>query len=193
LSTVRAQLQIRIPVAGATLLSTLALVGCGGSGSSKHAAKSTAIPVCNPAAKAAMASFLGIQAQQISTARVTGTTGNPECSFTEGTGRHRIKLLVDDYTGGQPYFIFDRTVEEATQVFVPSRTVPPPQQINMGLGADWFPAREQFMATDGLRLITTTVGWRGATQKHRLALAEAFTKPYIKVTKQGRAAAKLYP
>lgn len=149
--------------------------------------------MCDDAAKAAMASFLGIQPQQISTAQSTGTTGNPECAYTTGTGRHTIKLLADDYKGNQPYFILSRTAEEAAQVFVPTRTVAPPQSINMGIGADWFPAREQLMATDGLKLITTTVTWNGVTQKHRLALAKAFTKPYIKVTKQGRAAAHAYP
>jgi hypothetical protein len=141
-----------------------------------------------------MAGFLGVQAQQITTAEKTGTTGNPECTYTTGTGRHEIKLLADDYKGSQPYFILDRTAEEAAQVFVPTRMVAPPVAINhIGLEAVWFPAREQLMATDGLKLITTTVTWKGVTQKHRLALAEAFIKPYIKVTKQGRAAAKLFP
>ena len=141
-----------------------------------------------------MAGFVGVQAQQITTAEKTGTTGNPECTYTTGTGRHEIKLLADDYKGSQPYFILDRTAEEAAQVFVPTRMVAPPVAINhIGLEAVWFPAREQLMATDGLKLITTTVTWKGVTQKHRLALAEAFIKPYIKVTKQGRAAAKLFP
>lgn len=190
--------RLQLPTINAALICAVALAACGGSGSSsssaaKHDATTAAIPVCYPAAKAAMAGFLGIQAQQISTAQSTGTTGNPECSYTTGSAEHRIKLLADDYTGGQPYFILERTAEEAAQVFVPTRTVPPPQAINMGIGADWFPAREQFMATDGLKLITTTVTWKGATQKHRLALAKAFTKPYIKVTKQGRAAAHAYP
>jgi hypothetical protein len=140
-----------------------------------------------------MASFLGIQATEIATAQSTGTTGNPECSYSAGTGHDQIKLLADDYTGGQPYFILERTAEEAAQVFTPTRMVAPPVSINMGLGAFWFPAREQFMATDGLKMITTTVRWNGVTQKHRLALAKALTKPYIKVTKQGRAAANGYP
>jgi hypothetical protein len=180
------------------------LAACGGSSSHSNSSKSSAsaakqdapeavIPVCYTAAKDAMASFLGIQAQQIAAVRSKGTTGNPECSYTTGTGHHEIKLLADDYTGSQPYFILERTAEEAAQVFVPTRTVAPPVAINLGLEADWFPAREQLMATDGLKLITTTVTWRGVTQKHRLALAKAFTKPYIKVTKQGRAAVHGYP
>jgi hypothetical protein len=140
-----------------------------------------------------MASFLGVQAQKIATIQSKGTTGNPQCSYSTTAGPNRVKLLADDYTGSQPYFILERTAEEAAQVFVPTRTVPPPQSINLGIGADWFPAREQLMATDGLKLITTTVTWKGATQKHRLALAKVFTKPYIKVTKQGRAAAHAYP
>jgi hypothetical protein len=141
-----------------------------------------------------MAHFLGVQAQQIATAEKTGTTGNPECTYTTGTGRHEIKLTADDYKGSQPYFILDRTAEEAAQVFVPTRMVAPPVvSTAIGLLTVWFPAREQLMATDGLKLITTTVRWKGVTQKHRLALAGAFTRPYIKVTKQGRAAAKLYP
>ena len=36
-----------------------------------------------------------------------------------GSAQHKIKLLADDYTGGQPYFILERTAEEAAQVFVP--------------------------------------------------------------------------
>jgi hypothetical protein len=183
----------------AALIGALVLAACGGSSSSaasnskKHTAKSAAIPVCYPAAKAAMASFLGIQAEQISTAQSTGTTGNPECSYTEGTGHHKVKLIADDYMGPQPYFILERTEIEASQVFVPTRTQLPPQAINMGIEADWFPAREQLMATDGVKLITTTVDWNGVTQKQRLALAKAFTKPYIKVTKRGEAAAKGFP
>ena len=192
-------IRARLPVAGA-LCCVLCVAACGSSSSSASqtarkspAAKSISIPVCYDAAKDAMAGVLGVQAQQITTAEKTGTTGNPECTYTAATGRHKIKLLADDYTGNQPYFILERTAEEAAQVFVPTRTVAPPQSINMGLGADWFPAREQLMATDGLKLITTTVTWTGVTQKHRLALAEAFIKPYIKVTKQGKAAAKLFP
>ncbi len=188
----RARRQRRLAIAGATVLCTVALTACGGSSSAtaKHDKKSTAIPVCYPLAKAAMAGFLGIQAAQISTAQSTGTTGNPECSYTTGTGRHKIELVADDYVGPQPYFILERTAIEASQVFVPNRTVPPPQAVKMGIEADWFPAREQLMATDGVKLITTTVSWNGVTQKHRLALAKAFTRPYIKVTKRGKAAAK---
>ncbi len=194
-------IRARLPVAAA-LSCVLCLAACGSSSSSASqtarskspAAESISIPVCYDAAKDAMAGFLGVQAQQITTAEKTGTTGNPECTYTTGTGRHEVKLLADDYKGSQPYFILDRTAEEAAQVFVPTRMVAPPVAINhIGLEAVWFPAREQLMATDGLKLITTTVTWKGVTQKHRLAVAEAFIKPYIKVTKQGRAAAKLFP
>jgi hypothetical protein len=197
------QVRARLTFVAAALTCAVALAACGGSGSSSSStsktaaesptAKSIAIPVCYDAAKAAMASFLGIQAQQVTTAEKKGTTGNPECTYSTGTGHHEVRLLADDYTGNQPYFILERTAEEAAQVFVPTRQVAPPQSINMGLGADWFPAREQLMATDGLKLITTTVTWNGVTQKHRLALAMAFTKPYIKVTEQGKAAAHAYP
>ena len=206
MTPLRAVLHRRLLIAAITALCAIALAACGSSSSTlassssstststaKPAAASISIPVCDPPAKAAMASFLGIQPQQISTVQFKGTSGNPECSYTTGTGGHKIKLLADDYTGDQPYFILERTAEEAAQVFVPTRTVAPPVAINMGLEADWFPAREQLMATDGLKLITTTVAWKNVTQKHRLALAKAFTKPYIKVTEQGRAAVKGYP
>jgi hypothetical protein len=193
-------LRARLPVAGA-LCCVLCLAACGSSSSSTSkaahkspAAESISIPVCYGASKDAMAGFLGVQATKITTAEKTGTTGNPECTYTTGTGRHEIKLLADDYKGSQPYFILDRTAEEAAQVFVPTRQVAAPVvSTAIGLLTVWFPAREQLMATDGLKLITTTVTWKGVTQKDRLALAEAFTKPYIKVTKQGRAAAKLFP
>jgi hypothetical protein len=186
-----------LPIVSVAVAGALALSACGGSSQTsstpKHAAESPAAAACNSSAKAAMASFLAIQAQRISTSEATGTSGNPECTYTEGTGRHRVKLIADYYVGPQPYFILERTAIEASQVFVPTRTVAPPQAVNMGLEADWFPAREQLMATDGLRLVTTTVTWNGITQKRRLALAKAFTKPYIKVTAAGRAAVKGYP
>jgi hypothetical protein len=35
------------------------------------------------------------------------------------------------------------------------------------------------MATDGYRLITTTVNWRGARSKRKIALAESVTRRYL--------------
>jgi hypothetical protein len=142
-----------------------------------------------------MSTYLGITAQEISVKTGTGTDGNPQCAFTTDSGKEgRLTLLADYYHGAQPYFILERTEIEASQVFVPTRQVAPPQAVmHLGLEAAWFPAREQLMATDGLRLLTVTVDWHGTTQAQRRSIAEVLTRPYLKITKQGLAAAKGYP
>jgi hypothetical protein len=135
----RAPIRGGTAIAGAAVAGVMLLAACGGSSSPKHAAAKPGSAACNVGAKGAMAVFLRIPAQQISTSEATGTTGNPQCTYVEGRGRRRIKLLADYYTGPQPYFILERTAIEASQVFVPTRTVPPPQTVNMGLEADCFP------------------------------------------------------
>jgi hypothetical protein len=77
-------LRARLPFVAA-LSCVLCLAACGSSSSSASktagespAAESISIPVCYDAAKAAMAGFLGVQAQQITTGEKTGTTGDPQ-------------------------------------------------------------------------------------------------------------------
>ena len=89
-------------------------------------------------------------------------------------------MLVNVARGPQPYFILERTIVEASQVFGAKRLSPAPVSVSrLGLEASWFPAEQWLMATDGYRLITASVEWRGARQSREIALATAATRPYL--------------
>jgi hypothetical protein len=141
--------------------------------------------VCAPAARVAIATFLKVAPQAILLARSTGNNSMPQCSFTAHVGvDQRVRLIANDYNGPQPYFVLDRTAEEAAQVFTARRMVAAPEAVTgLGLEADWFPATTQLMATDGITLITATVDWRGASQARQRALAESVTRTYLRRSK----------
>ncbi len=192
----------RLTTAAGAAVTLVALAGCGSSGSSsthatnqQHKTLTAAEIVCRPSVIGLIAQHLGVAASQISTSTPKANNEMPQCSFATHTAKHRrIGLLVNYDTGPQPYFIVERTAEEAAQVFTPSRMVAPPVTINhLGLEAFWFPARDQVMATDGIRLITVTVNWPHSRNADRRTIAVAIARPYLKITKQGRAAAKGYP
>lgn len=105
-----------------------------------------------------------------------------------------MEITANDYSGPQPYFILERTEIEQSQVFTPNRQHPAPQTImGLGLEAAWFPASQQLMATDAVRLIDVTVDWPGARQAQERKLGIALARPYLKNTKRGEKLAKGYP
>ena len=183
-------------IAGACLAATLAS-GCGQSSTSKRTTtgQSTAahFTVCQPAAQDAAARFLGVQAATIKLTPSTGNNTMPQCSFAVPLGSNKhVTLLVNDNTGAQPYFVLERTAIEAGQVFTQSRMIAAPVAVTgLGIEADWFPAENQLMATDGVKLITVTVDWRRTSLARQRALAEAITRPYLKHPNQK--AANGYP
>lgn len=160
------------------------LGGCGSSGAPnrKHpTASATAKAVCLRKVRAAMATFLAVPEALIADASSTGSNGMPQCSFSarvSGGARVRVRANVDNTP--QPYFILERTIVEASQIFGPRRLSPAPVAVTrLGLEASWFPAEQWLMATDGYRLITTSVTWHGAKQRREIALAEKVTRPYL--------------
>jgi hypothetical protein len=129
-----------------------------------------------------------VPATGVSVAVSTGNNTYKQCTFRAVVdGATRVAVVANVDTGPQPYFVLERTAIEASQVFTANRLYPAPIPVNLGIEADWFPATQQLMATDGSRLITTTVTWRGVTQLHRRQLAIAITKPYIRPPKKGTA------
>ena len=182
---------------GAALL----LAACGSSKSSSHTSSAaqhqttTHTTLCLPEVKTLMATTLSVEPATITTAVGVGTNGNPQCTFTAHTVRHkRVAITANEYTGPQPYFILERTEIEASQVFTPTRLSPAPQTImHLGLEAAWFPATQALMATDALRLIEISFKWPGASQAQQRTLGIALARPYLKATKRGEKLAKGYP
>jgi hypothetical protein len=170
----------------ACVLATVVLAGCGHSAPAKHAATP-----CIPAARAAAAGFLGVPASSISTTVSAGNNTYPQCAFRAVTGGTRVSAVANVDTGPQPYFILERTAIEAAQVFTANRLYPAPIPINLGIEADWFPATRQLMVTDGVRLISVTIGWGGVAQLRRRRLAIAIGRTYLRAPR--KSAAKGFP
>ncbi|HYB31417.1 MAG TPA: hypothetical protein VEF89_32815 [Solirubrobacteraceae bacterium] len=165
----------------------------------KRAAVHSAAPTgpCRPSVLDVAARFLHVAPASVTTAVGTGNDGNPQCTYaTRVAGGKRVSLNADVYSGPQPYFVLERTIEEAAQPFTPTRLSPAPQAVNgLGLVASWFPNRNQLMSTDGLKIITVTVAWPGAGTGREIAVATAISRPYLKVLtpKQAAAVANGYP
>lgn len=148
------------------------LGGCG------HAKRPAA---CLPRARAAMARFLAISPRSVLGKASTANNGMPQCAFSADLSRGtRVLAVANIDTAPQAFFRFERTVEEAAQNFTSPRVVPPPQRITgLGLDADWFPASQQLMTSDGNRLISVAVRWPDASVGRKQGVAEAVARPYL--------------
>jgi hypothetical protein len=162
----------------------LGLAGCGTSaqprrtGPERRVVAATTSAVCDPAAREAIARRLGIGVGTISERQGTGNNDEPQCTF--GVQHPRRSVIVNVDSSPQPYARLERTVDEAAQIFTPTRESPAPQNVShLGLVAAWLPAPSQLMTTDTRRLITVTIDWAGASQRRQLALATVAARPYL--------------
>jgi hypothetical protein len=162
----------------------VALAGCGGSGAkrSTDSHHASAPPVCNPRAAEAMAHLLKVAPKTIATSKSIGNNASPQCTFTARMSAHQqVRVIANANSSPQPYQVLRRTIEGASQVFTPERLSPAPTDVpGLGIAASWFPNYQWLQATDGLRLITASVAWKRSTQKQKIALAQAMTRPYLK-------------
>jgi hypothetical protein len=197
----RRGIRCRCFVSSATTGVMLLITGCGDSAPATPATPAThatagrgsAAPhVCTSRAVDQMAQFLAIHTRAIATAASTGNNAMPQCSLTTRLPNDkRIAVLANVDAGPSSYYILDRTITEASQQFTPTRLYPAPLIVfGLGLEAAWFPAEMHLMATDGVRLITTSVDWPGARQKREIALARAVTRAYLR-TPRGKSAQAL--
>lgn len=178
----------------------VALAACGssaptGSATTRAAAarspaahrKSDAHPVCTSTALDAMARYLKVRAATITTATSTGNNLMPQCSYTARL-RHgkRAQVTANVDTSPSPYAVLERTIEEASQIFGPTRLSPAPVTVpRLGLDAAWFPQDDWLKTTDGVRLLTASVDWKGAKQRQQIALAAAIARPYLRTRHGG--------
>jgi hypothetical protein len=187
-------------------LVVLLLCACGHSGlaapaksarTATHAHAFTRPPAtpCLPSARRAMARFLAVPTGRIALAASTGNNSMPQCSFRIRVARKtRVEATANVDNGPQPYFVLERAAIEAAQQFTVSRMIAAPQAVTgLGIEADWLPAETQLMATDGIRLITVSVTWRGSSQGRKRALAEALTRTYLSRPRGSASRAKGYP
>ena len=152
----------------------LALTGCGRS-------KPAQATLCYSRARTLVAKILTIRPGSIATAKGIGNDGAPQCSFSArlSGGRH-FDATVNVDVEPQPYTILSRTIVEGQQVFSPKRLTPAPVAVlNLGLLASWFPGPSQLMSTDGIRMVTATVTWPGATQGAEIRFATRLSRLYL--------------
>lgn len=172
----------------------LLVTGCGGSSTSSQQRtadahrRTAAQTLCEPEVVDAIAHSLKVPPASVTTRQSVGSDAEPQCTFVTHVDGRRVAVVANVGVEVGAYFILERTEVEASQMFAPTRLSPAPEAVNrLGLEADWFPAEMHLMATDGTRLVTTTVTWHAASQARRRALSILATRPYLK-TPHGRAA-----
>ncbi len=164
----------------AAVLVLLGLAGCGGHAKPANTRRAAVKPppVCLPAAAAAVARALGVTPASVSAKVGTGNNGEPQCTFAvRGRG---VSVVVNLDSSPQPFARLEREIEEEGQQFGQKRDFSPPETVaHLGLDAAWVPDTSQVITTDGVRLVTVTVGWRGARMAMRRALGAAEAKLYL--------------
>jgi hypothetical protein len=128
-----------------------------------------------------MARFLAVSPRSIVGKASIANNDMPQCAFrTELRGGTPVLVVANIDSAPQAFFRLERTAVEAAQNFTSPRVVPPPQRIaGLGLDADWFPSSQQLMTSDGNRLISVAVTWRGASVARKQGVAEAVARPYL--------------
>ncbi len=163
------------------LLTGLALVGCGASSrssatSAKAAARPKRPPVCEPAAGIEIARYAGIGASALKARATTGSNSEPECHFRGP----RVSVVVNIDSSPQPYQRLGRTIDEDSQSFGTTRNFTPPVIVpKLGLEAAWIPDQSMLLTTDGRKLLTVTVAWRGQKRARQVALATTVARRYL--------------
>jgi hypothetical protein len=164
-------------------LAALSLAACGDASDSSHTARSrhAARPtVCKPQSRATIARVLAVPSSSVAARAGTGNNGMPQCSFSVTVpGPRRIRVTANIDNAPQAAFRLMRTVVEATQVWSTAKLAPPQNISGLGIGADWFPAEQQLLTSDGVRLITVTISWRHASTRTKTALAESVARTYL--------------
>jgi hypothetical protein len=80
----------------------------------------------------------------------------------------------------QPYARLERAAVENAQQFGTRRLEGAPQSVSgLGLDAWWFPTERQLETTDGRRLVTVIMGWRGVGDARRRTLGRAVARLYL--------------
>ena len=131
--------------------------------------------------RAAVAATLGVRSAAVVTHAGVGSNGEPECDYTIRTASATVvKLVANLDSSPQPYQRLERAIVEDGQQFATVQTNPPPQAVShLGLDASWLPDQNKLITTEGVRLVSVTVAWPGASQAKRRALAVVTAQPYL--------------
>jgi hypothetical protein len=161
--------------AAALALLLLACAGCGGARRPARRAGTVAAPApCSTRVRAVLARTSGIATAEIVSTPFQASSGAAACRLGSQSYRRAPTAVVSIDTAPQPYERLEREIEETGQVFTPTRLIPAPVEVpRLGLDAAWFPSEHKAMTTDGRRLITVSVAWRGVGQRREQALATA--------------------
>jgi hypothetical protein len=163
--------------ARAGLAAALLISGCGGSHVVKHHAVALRLPQgCAHAAIATLARTVGVSMTAVRARLGEGNNGEPQCELQVATSGVSVVINLD--SAPQTYSRFERIIAEYAQGF-PVRRSAAPQNIDTGLGGAWLPTESEFVTTDGHRLITVTVAWRGARARALRSLAVSEGRLYL--------------
>ena len=166
--------------ATAVTVSIALALGAGGCGSGKRPARSVAAPpvassgACSASARRALSEF--------APGRAVSATAYLPPDGSRGCRLRAASVVVDVHVDTLPRALdrLERAAVETTQNVLWSHSHGVPRPI-AGLGEDawWIPAESRLLASDGQRLVSVAVSWRGSRAGRLLALAKTVTHSYL--------------
>jgi hypothetical protein len=150
-------------------LAALVAIGAlaGGCGSTAHHTSVALRAPCAQRVLGVIARDARVAPGAFGAANFTATNGAPACRYRG----HALTVVADVDSSPQAVYRLDRQVVEYGQGviwFHRSQSAYPRSVAGIGVAADWFPAEELMMTTDGRRLISIIVG-AGAHSPERIA------------------------
>ncbi len=169
----------------AVAASGLAAGGCGGSagGGQAGAAASSAPPraACNARLAGVLAAAAGVRVDTVVRSPFTATDGSAGCRFTARRAPGgAVAVSVEWDSQPQAYYRLERGAVEYAQNVIwdhLGEAAYPHDVPHLGRDADWYPAEHEVQTSDGVRLVSVTVGSfpGGARAGERAAIALART------------------
>jgi hypothetical protein len=182
----------RVPAAAAVatvaLGLSLAMAGCGGGG--RHTAARTrpsatrALPApCSSRSRRALARSAGIAVDLVASSPFTTSSGAASCRFsTRPSAAGRLDVVAELDSAPQAYYRLEREVVEFGQNVIwghLGRRAYPVAIAHLGLDADWIPAENELVTSDGVRLVTIVVDSVPASAGGGARVAASLARSYL--------------
>jgi len=181
----------RVPAAAAVAMLalglSLAIAGCGGA---RHTPARTrpsataALPApCSSASRRALGRSAGIAVDLVASSPFTTSSGAASCRFsTRDSAARRLDVVAELDSAPQAYYRLEREVVEFGQNVIWAhlgRRAYPVAIPHLGLDADWIPAENELVTSDGVRLVTIVVASVPASAGGGARVAASLARTYL--------------
>jgi hypothetical protein len=138
----------------------------------------TVASICTARAAAAIRAVLGVAPGPGRGS--TASSSFPQCTtHVAPAGGGRVTVIAEVDVEPAAFAVVERAIDEQAQMFPGGQHSPPVNIPHLGLAASWFPAQQQLLTTDAVRVVVVRLAWNRAPQARKIALAKAVARTYL--------------